>query len=96
MGSLKEKKIATSHYQGTQLPSNIVRFFTNKYLTLSLKNSKSISLDFAEIFLKTLGDPKEKKIVLSHFQGTQLLSNIARFCTNRYLTLSLKNQRVYP
>ena len=40
------------HFQGTQVPPNIARFWTIRYVTLSLKKSMSISLDFADFFCR--------------------------------------------
>ena len=58
----------------------------------------SVSLDFAYFFVYGLfKDPKgsHKKNLdrERHFQGTQVPPNIARFCTNKCLTLSLKNSK---
>ena len=54
----------------------------------------SISLDFALNFLRDswgpYGLPQKNSDRERHFQGTQVSTNIARFCTIRYETFSLK------
>ena len=46
-GSHKKKLDQERHFQGTQVPPNIARYWTFRYETFSLKKSMSISLDFA-------------------------------------------------
>jgi len=51
-GSHKKKSDQERHFQGTQVPPNIARFWTIRYVTLSLKKSKSVSLDLADFFFR--------------------------------------------
>ena len=68
-------------------------FLYEQVPNFKLKKSKSISLNFVYFFKASwgpLGLPKKTEHQ-QIFQGTQVPSNIALFCTNKYLTLSLKS-----
>merc|ERR1712105_325192 len=65
--------------------------------TLSLKKSKSVSLDLADFFLGTLKDPKgshkKKKLRNASFRVPRYPQTLPVFLTIRYVTLSFKKSK---